>query len=80
MLSAIESFLGNLVKVGMGFAELRQKAQAYLKAAAGTAAETAQAAENQRLRDEIEALKAMVQEVAPRRGRPRKEDEAITSE
>lgn len=59
-------------KMGMGFAELRQKAQAYLKAAAGTAAETAQAAENQRLRDEIEALKAMVQEVAPRRGKPPK--------
>jgi len=59
-------------KMGMGFADLRNKAKAYLEAAAGTAAETAQAAENQRLRDEIEALKAMVQEVEPKRGRPPK--------
>lgn len=59
-------------KMGMGFHELRSKAQAYLKAAAGTAGETAQAAENQRLRDEIEALKVMMQEVAPKRGRPPK--------
>lgn len=62
-------------RMGMGFFELRNKAKAYLEAAKGTAAETAQAAENQRLRDEIEALKAQVAEVAPRRGRPRKEDE-----
>lgn len=59
-------------RMGMGFFELRNKAKAYLEAAKGTAAETAQAAENQRLRDEIEALKAQVSEVAPKRGRPPK--------
>lgn len=59
-------------RMGMGFFELRNKAKAYLEAAKSTAAETAQAAENQRLRDEIEALKAQVSEVAPKRGRPPK--------
>lgn len=62
-------------KMGMGFFELRNKAKAYLEAAKGTAAETAQAAENQRLRDELESLKAHVNEVAPRRGRPAKTSE-----
>lgn len=60
-------------KMGMGFQDLRSKAKAYLEAAKGTAAQTAQAAENQRLQDEIEALKAQLQEVAPRRGRPKAE-------
>jgi hypothetical protein len=59
-------------KMGMGFSELRSKAKAYLEAAAGTASQTAQAAENQRLHDEIEALKAQLQDIAPRRGRPPK--------
>lgn len=58
-------------RMGMGFAELRTKAKAYLEAAKGTAAQTAQAAENQRLHDEIEALKAQLAEM-PRRGRPPK--------
>jgi cell division protein FtsB len=58
--------------MGMGFSELRSKAKAYLEAAAGTATQTAQAAENQRLHDEIEALKAQLQDIAPRRGRPPK--------
>ena len=62
----------NCQKLGMGFAELRNKAKAYLEAAAGTASQTAQAAENQRLHDEIEALKAQMAEVAVRRGRPPK--------
>lgn len=62
-------------RMGMGFYELRGKAKAYLDAATHTAAETAQAAENERLRSEIEALKAQMAEVAPKRGRPRKEDE-----
>ena len=63
-------------RMGMGFSELRNKARAYLEAAKGTAAETAQAAENKRLHDEIEALKAQLQDVAPRRGRPPKEEAA----
>ena len=58
-------------RMGMGFAELRNKAKAYLEAAKGTAAQTAQAAENQRLHDEIEALKAQMAEM-PKRGRPPK--------
>lgn len=62
----------NCQKLGMGFTELRNKAKAYLEAAAGTATQTAQAAENQRLHDEIEALKAQVAEVTVRRGRPPK--------
>lgn len=62
-------------RMGMGFFELRGKAKAYLEAALQTAAGTAQAAENDRLRSEIEALKAQMAEVAPRRGRPRKEEE-----
>jgi hypothetical protein len=63
-------------RMGMGFSELRTKAKAYLQAAAGTAAQTAQAAENQRLHDEIEALKAQMAEM-PKRGRPRKDEAEI---
>ncbi len=59
-------------KLGMGFTDLRNKAKAYLQAAAGTASETAQAAENERLRNEIELLKSQMAEIAPRRGRPPK--------
>lgn len=65
-------------KLGMGFFELRNKARAYLEAAAGTASATAQEAENQRLRDEMQALKAQIAslaESAPRRGRPPKSEE-----
>jgi len=58
----------------MGFFDLRDRAKAYLQAAKNTALETAQAAENQRLRDEMDALKAQLAEVAPRRGRPPKDD------
>lgn len=60
-------------KMGMGFQDLRSKAKAYLEAAKGTAAQTAQAAENQRLQNEIEALKAQLQDIAPKRGRPKTE-------
>jgi len=61
-------------KLGMGYAELRNKAKAYLQAAAGTAQATAQEAENQRLRDEMAALKAQIESLGSRGpGRPRKE-------
>lgn len=63
-------------RLGMGFAELRNKAKAYIEAAKGTAAQTAQAAENQRLRDEMELLKQQIAEMAPKRGRPPKVEEA----
>lgn len=61
-------------KLGMGYTELRNKAKAYLNAAAGTAQATAQDAENQRLRDEMDALKAQIESLGARGpGRPRKE-------
>lgn len=68
-------------KMGMGFFELRGRAKSYLEAASSTAKDTAQAAENQRLRDEMAALKAQLAEVAPRRGRrPKDEIETETEE
>lgn len=68
-----------LQKIGMGWMELRLKARNYLEAAKGNAAQSAQAAENERLRQEIEALKESfkaMQEDKPKRGRPAKETEA----
>ena len=65
-------------KLGMGFHELRAKAKAYLVAAAGTAGETAQAAENERLRSLIADLQAQVSAVSEvKRGRPKKETEDV---
>ena len=66
----------NCQRMGMGFMELRNKAKAYLQAAAGTAAQTAQAAENRRLQDEIEALRAQMAELPKQRGRPPKVETA----
>lgn len=61
-------------KLGMGFAELRAKAKAYLAAASGVADSTAQAAENERLRAEMAELRAQMAELSEKRvGRPRKE-------
>ena len=59
----------------MGFQELRNKAKAYLAAAAGTADSTAQAAENERMRAEIAEMKAQFAKLSESRspGRPRKE-------
>ena len=62
-------------KMGMGFQELRQKAKAYLNIANDTAAATAQAAENERLRNEMAELRAMIAGQAEKKaGRPRKEE------
>ncbi len=47
-------------KIGMGAADLRAKAQAAVAAAKDGAATTAQAAENKRLSDELEALRAQI--------------------
>lgn len=64
----------NVSKIGMGYLELRNKAKAYLVAAAGTAGETAQAAENQRLKDMIADLQKQMSELSkPKVGRPAKE-------
>jgi hypothetical protein len=66
----------NLQRLGMGWMEIRRKAQAYLDAASGSAETTKLAADNERLRADFEALKAQVtgqaEEPKPR-GRPRKE-------
>ncbi len=64
----------NVSRMGMGYMDLRNKAKAYLVAAAGTAGETAQAAENQRLKDMIADLQRQMNDVSkPKVGRPAKE-------
>lgn len=61
-------------KMGMGFRELREKAKAYLGVAESTAAATAQALENEKLRQEMAELRAMIAEGGEKKvGRPRKE-------
>ncbi len=61
-------------KVGMDASTLRAKAKAAIDAARDGAATAAQAAENQRLSDELEALKAQIAAMgAPKVGRPKKE-------
>jgi hypothetical protein len=61
-------------KMGMGFSEFRNKAKAFLAAAAGTASATAQEAENQRLKDMISDLQKQMSELSkPKVGRPAKE-------
>ncbi len=65
---------GQIAKLGMGFTEYRNKAKAYLAAAAGTASATAQEAENQRLRDQLADLQKQMSELSkPKVGRPAKE-------
>lgn len=62
--------------MGMGVFELREKAKAYLGVAESTAAATAQALENEKLRQEMAELRAMIAENAEKKvGRPRKEQE-----
>lgn len=64
----------HLSRMGMGFQELRRKAQAWLQAAEGTAATTAQAAENEKLRSMIDDLQAQIKDMgAKKAGRPPKE-------
>lgn len=66
----------NIQKMGMGFLELRRKAQTFLSAMSG-ADPVAQAEENQRLREDLATLKAQFEEMSrniPRGpGRPKKE-------
>jgi len=62
-------------KLGMGFMDYRNKAKAFLAAAAGTADSTAQAAETERLRTELEDLKQQMAALGEKkRGRPAKEE------
>ena len=61
----------HITRLGMGFQDLRTKAQAYLKAASGTAEATKDAAEKERMQRQIDDLKAQIAELAkPKRGRP----------
>ena len=61
-------------KMGPGFTDLRAKAKAYLMAANETAAVTAQAAENERMKARIEDLEAQIREIGKRGpGRPPKD-------
>jgi hypothetical protein len=60
-------------KMGMGFRDLREKAKAYLGVAESTAAATAQALENEKLRQEMAELRAMLESGEKKVGRPRKE-------
>lgn len=64
-------------KLGMGFSEFRNKAKAFLAAAAGTADVTAQAAENERLKSQMADLQAQIIALGSekKRGRPAKEEE-----
>lgn len=63
-------------RMGMGYMELRNKARAWLAAAKDASIVTQQAAENNRLQGEIEALKEQIAQLAaPKRGRPAKETE-----
>lgn len=62
-------------KMGMGWQSLRKKAQDYLAAASGSAPLSSIQAENERLRSEIEAIKASLANPDVRKpGRPRKDE------
>lgn len=67
----------NCQKLGMGFMTLRDKAKAYIQVANDSAAINAQAEETQRLRNELEAMKAQLAAVSESaikpRGRPKTE-------
>lgn len=64
----------SIQKMGMGWMELRKKARDYLSAASGNAPITALQAENEKLRQDFEALKASLANPEVKRGRPRKEE------
>lgn len=66
-------------KIGMGWMELRMKARNYLAATKESAPITSLQAENERLREEIEAIKASLANPEIRKpGRPRKEEAEAT--
>ena len=73
---------GQCQKIGIGSDSLRAKAKAAIAAAADSAATNAQASENKQLRDELEALKKMIQNLPQQEekrgpGRPKKEPETV---
>lgn len=65
---------GHIAKMGMGFGDLRNKAKAWLQAAEGTAAVTAQAAENEKLKQMLADLQSQITELGAKKvGRPARE-------
>lgn len=62
----------NLANLGMGARELREQAKAWLKAAEDSAALNQMAAQNQELKDEIEALKQQFKELAGEEAKPKR--------
>ena len=71
-------------RLGMGFRELREKAKAYLNLSTESAANQAQAEENEKLRKEMAELRELIQAGATgaaaerKPGRPKKETEETT--
>jgi hypothetical protein len=63
-----------LQRIGIGWMELRKKARDYLAAAAGNAPISALQAENEKLKQEFEALKASLQNPEIKRKRQIKEE------
>ncbi len=57
---------GAIQKIGMGGLELKRKAEAYVKAAGDNATVTRLAAENERLKGEIDTLKKQFSEISAR--------------
>jgi hypothetical protein len=66
-----------IARLGMGYTDYRNKAKAYIAAAAGTADVTAQTAENERLKNQMADLQAQIVALGgeKKRGRPVKEVE-----
>jgi hypothetical protein len=64
----------HIAKMGMGFGELRTKAKAWLQAAEGTATVTAQAAENEKLKQMLADMQSQIIDLVEKKaGRPKKE-------
>lgn len=64
-----------VTKIGMGFMDWRNKAKAWLIAAAGTADQTREAAEKEQLKAQLAEMKEQLAALsAPKRGRPAKEE------
>ena len=63
----------HISRMGMGFSDLRAKAKAYIALAEDTATATKQAAENERLQNQIADLQAQIKDMSAKRGRPAKE-------
>jgi hypothetical protein len=63
----------HVAKLGMGFGELRTKAKAWIEAASGSAVATAQAAENDRLKQMLADMQVQINELSEAKARRKKE-------